>query len=467
MVLKKKILAGLLGLAIIAPISAQAYSGVQDSYITGKNRYETAGLIADKQKYTTAILVNSDSSLSDGLSASGLAGALNCPILLVKKDSIPTDTMNRLKGVDKIYIIGGNNAISKNIEDTLKNKKMIVERIQGKDRIETSYNVAKKINSFNKTDKIFLVNGYKGEADAMSVAPISARDKSPIILTNGNKVSFDASKINSYVIGQSSAMSQEIVDKTKSNRIGGANRFETNKKVIEYFYKNPTEFFLTKGYSLVDSLTVSPIAKDKPVVLVHNNSDKSILKNAVKFTAIGGIDKNTLQQAINAMTASNPSGNTSLSKDWKDNQIQINGKVLKLPIKLKDLNNLGYTLSKKDPFIINPGKSVTGTSLKNKAGNYITGVYSNLSDKPIDIKDSWLTVVNIPFNNSNKTIDVVFPGNLKFGATIDNVKSVYGNPSKVSGDKGFSKLTYTVSIHKYLELTFTNSKLSGYYLSDR
>ncbi|HFG9570516.1 TPA: cell wall-binding repeat-containing protein, partial [Clostridioides difficile] len=50
--------------------------------IQGKNKYETAGLIADKQQYTTAILINADSTMSDGLSASGLAGVNNAPILL-------------------------------------------------------------------------------------------------------------------------------------------------------------------------------------------------------------------------------------------------------------------------------------------------------------------------------------------------------------------------------------------------
>lgn len=307
MVFKKKIVAGLLGLSIIIPTSAQAYYvGVQDSYIVGNDRYETAGLIADKQKYTTAILVNSDNSLSDGLSASGLAGTLNCPILLVKKHSIPTETLNRLKGVDKVYIIGGEGSISKDVETLLKNKKIVIERIEGKDRVETSYNVAKKVNSLSSVDTMFLVNGYKGEADAMSVAPVSARDKSPIILTDGKDIPFDSTKVNTYAIGGASTISQELVDKTQSARLAGNDRFETNKKVIEHFYRKPTEFFLTKGYGLVDALTVSPLAKEKPVVLVHNNSDKSILKDAVKFTVIGGIDKKTIQQAVDAMDASKP-----------------------------------------------------------------------------------------------------------------------------------------------------------------
>lgn len=80
---KKNAITGILGLSIIIPTSAQVYYGVEDSYTVGKNRYEIASFIADKQKYTDVILVNSDSPLSDGLSATGLSRTLNSPILLV------------------------------------------------------------------------------------------------------------------------------------------------------------------------------------------------------------------------------------------------------------------------------------------------------------------------------------------------------------------------------------------------
>lgn len=113
--------------------------------IEGKNMYETAGLIADKQSYSSAILVNLDNSIADGLSASGLSGAANAPILLTQKDSIPTETMQRLKNVNKVYIIGLEAAVSKKVEETLKNKGISVERLGGSDRNKTSYNVANKI----------------------------------------------------------------------------------------------------------------------------------------------------------------------------------------------------------------------------------------------------------------------------------------------------------------------------------
>ena len=71
--------------------------------IEGLDRYETAAKIADKLgSYDTAVLVNATSTMSDGLSAAGLAGKEDAAILLVKKDSIPKATMDRIKQVKKV-----------------------------------------------------------------------------------------------------------------------------------------------------------------------------------------------------------------------------------------------------------------------------------------------------------------------------------------------------------------------------
>lgn len=268
--------------------------------IKGVDRYETASKIASMQNYTSAILVNADKTLVDGLSASGLAGATNSPILLTKKDSIPSYTLNKLINVKKIYIIGNENTISISVEEYLKNKGISVERLGGSDRYKTSYIVAKKISQLKNIDKIFLINGIKGEADAMSVASIAARDSAPIILTNGENIPFTLNNIKSYVIGSTSSMSDKLVSSTSSIRLGGIDRFETNKKVIQHFYPNVKEFYLTNGYSLVDSLAASKIATNRPIVLVDKYSDKSILKSATKITAIGGIDSVTIQRCLNA-----------------------------------------------------------------------------------------------------------------------------------------------------------------------
>ena len=187
----------------IAPVSA-----VTKTEIIGANRYETAAKIADKMgNYDTAILVNADKSLADGLSASSLAGKENAPILLVKKDSIPAATMQRLRNVKRVYVIGGEAAVSQRVVDSLGDVTYI--RIQGANRIETSENVAEIVGNYNKA---FVVNGNKGEADAMSVASVAARDKAPIILTNG-KSSNEVKRpgVKYYVVGGSAVVSNSLV----------------------------------------------------------------------------------------------------------------------------------------------------------------------------------------------------------------------------------------------------------------
>lgn len=279
-------------------VNTQTSKTIVDT-ITGETRYETAAMISDHQNYKSAILVNADNSVADGLSASGLSGMIDAPILLTKKDTIPSETEKRLKGVSKVYIIGQEDVVSKVVENNLKSKNIDVIRLGGIDRIQTSYEVAKEMQKINPNiNKVFLVNGYKGEADAMSVSPVANRDNAPIILTDGNKVPFQMNNIESYVIGSNSTMSDNIVIQTNSIRLGGIDRFATNKIVIEKFYPNTNEFYISKGYVLVDALTVSPLAKNYPVVLAHQGSDKTVLKNATKLIQVGGMDKVIMDECI-------------------------------------------------------------------------------------------------------------------------------------------------------------------------
>ncbi|AWH77995.1 cell wall-binding repeat-containing protein [Clostridioides difficile] len=279
------------------PISANALDKIDK--IQGADKYETAGLIADKQSYATAILINADSTMADGLSASGLAGATNAPILLTKKNNIPNATLKRVEKANKVYIIGGESSIDKATETFLKDKGIETKRLQGNDRIKTSYNVAKEINSINKVNKVILTNAFKGEPDAMSIASVAVRDKAPIILTDGKSVPFNTTGIESYAIGGTSSMSDKLVNDTNSTRLGGADRYDTNKKIVNKLYNGIKEFYIASGTDLVYALVGSTIAKNTPIVLVDDNSNKTVLKGATKITAIGNLNNNAIEQSLN------------------------------------------------------------------------------------------------------------------------------------------------------------------------
>lgn len=254
--------------------------------IIGTDRYETSAKIADKMGYyDTAILVNGDKSLSDGLSASSLAGKEKAPILLVKQNTIPKETLTRALKAKKIYIIGGTAAISKDVEKQLAGKEIV--RVDGKNRVETSEKVAKLVGNY---DEAFIVNGNTGEADAISVSSVAAKNQAPILLTNG-KTSTHSKKtgVEYYVVGGDAVVSDSIVSEFDAERISGSNRYETNRAVIKEFYPNKNKYYYTKGDLLVDALAVSPLSKDNGVVLVSPKSDNSILKDK-DLVQVGGMD---------------------------------------------------------------------------------------------------------------------------------------------------------------------------------
>ena len=287
------VLATILMASTIVPVNA-----LMQTQIVGSNRYETAGKVADSMgNYTKAIVVNGD-SIADGLSASGLAGKENAPILLVKKDSIPKETLRRLYGVKKVYIIGKQNAVSSRVESSLKNSGMSVKRIGGDTRIGTSLEVSKEIGSYSKA---FLVNGMKGEADAMSVASVAAREGAPIILTNGkDKPTYKRSGVKYYIVGGTTVMTNSLQSAFSAERLSGSNRYTTNKVIVKKFYPNTDKLYFAKGDSLVDALTVSPLAKNNGLALVGENSDKSVFNGKDTIVQVGGMSSSIVDKVFEA-----------------------------------------------------------------------------------------------------------------------------------------------------------------------
>lgn len=269
-------------------ISAQAMS---IEYIAGKNRYETAALIADKISYSTAILVNGQ-SLADGLASSGLSGSLNAPILLTDTNSVPSYTLDKIANANTIYLVGGVGVISKDVESQLKNLGKSVIRLGGKNRFYTSYAVADEINKIKGISELYYVNGYQGEADAMSIAPVAAKNGNPVILTDGKTTEY-LKNVKSYSIGGTGVINSYF--DSFAERIGGQTRFETNANVINNFFPNKQHVNLSKSDVLIDALTAS--ALKEPVVLISDNSDKSIIAGAKSATVFGDISETAVNRA--------------------------------------------------------------------------------------------------------------------------------------------------------------------------
>ncbi|MDO5718150.1 MAG: S8 family serine peptidase [Tissierellia bacterium] len=257
--------------------------------ISGNNRFQTA--VELSRKYysggSEAVYITGGYSFTDALVMPILTNLDDGPLLLSGKEDIDDETIIEIKRLspDNIYIVGGENTISENVKERIISELGIEpERISGKDRFETSIKIADKINSYEKIDRVYLVNGYK-EVDAISVSGPSKKDSIPVILTYGDRLEskvkdalIDYGITEVDIIGGENTINDSIVDELlslgiSSNRIGGKDRYQTSLIINKNNYNYADEVFIASGINVVDALTSGAIAGSykTPVVLVKKD----------------------------------------------------------------------------------------------------------------------------------------------------------------------------------------------------
>ena len=147
----------------------------------GATRYETnLEILKEAGVAGQDILVCTGKEYADGLSVS----AVNKPVLLVKDDlnDAQKKFLSGLSG-NKIYVIGGTNAVSAKTENALK-AYGTVTRIGGATRYDTSVNVAKAF--FPNASSAVLAYG-KNFPDGLSGGTLAYSMNAPLILTANDK----------------------------------------------------------------------------------------------------------------------------------------------------------------------------------------------------------------------------------------------------------------------------------------
>jgi len=161
----------------------------------GIDRYLTACTIAT-ESFDTAdtVVLATGAAFPDALSASGLAGAYDGPLLLTAPTALPDavrDTIISL-GASKVFIVGGTAAVSSAVEQAVDGIAGVsVERIDGADRYATAAAVADAIAAHagaDFLDKAFIARG-DNFADALAMAPFAYSQGIPVLLTGSTTLS--------------------------------------------------------------------------------------------------------------------------------------------------------------------------------------------------------------------------------------------------------------------------------------
>ncbi|MBM7618384.1 cell wall-associated protease [Bacillus tianshenii] len=289
----------------------------QKNRISGKNSLETSVAIAlngwttlEEKTLSNGIrnikgkfaLLASNQNFADSLATVPLAYKLDSPIFLTENNYLPQSSIITMKemGVNHVIVVGGEQAISKEVEKKLITNGLITERISGK----TRYDTAVEINKFLSTtsEDVIVVNG-KSFPDALSISAHAATKGIPILFVEKTWVP-DATKQfiqdndfkNRYIIGGTAVVSTALEASLDAKRISGANRYATNIEVLSSFPCHCEGYNFATGKDFKDALSGGLLSakQNKALLLVRPDdvdaaTEKYLLIHPKKsFNIFGG-----------------------------------------------------------------------------------------------------------------------------------------------------------------------------------
>lgn len=223
-------------------VTVSPHPGAIIKRIGGEDRYRTSQLISyENFTGSDTVILATGLNFADALTASGLAGCTNAPVLLVK--SVPLtqtllDEIMRL-GASRVIIVGGSAAVPESVRTTLVGKGLTVRRIGGVDRYETASLIGREVLGYGQNGgRVYVARG-DDFADALSLGPLAYRNKAPLLLVKPTTVPsstrslLSASAFSSGCIaGGTVAVSPRVAAEIDSyvgsvSRLAGETRYST------------------------------------------------------------------------------------------------------------------------------------------------------------------------------------------------------------------------------------------------
>ncbi|MDR3599173.1 MAG: cell wall-binding repeat-containing protein [Desulfosporosinus sp.] len=344
----------------VVPVSAETVNGTYaTSRLAGQDHYQTSVAIAGDYNNNGEcgnVILASDDSFPDALSACILSKKLNAPILLVGTTvNSSSEAFNYLythssQQRGTVYIVGGTGVIGPNFETKLASMGYSnIKRLGGTDRYDTSMLIVNDVNVPQGTP-VFIASG-ENFPDALSISSYSGSHQYATLLVGVNYLPEKTKNylLNEkpsavYIVGGTSVVSQDLeshingfIPGATVTRLAGDDRFGTNAAVLNEFAPAPKTIYLANGEDFPDVLAGSVLAAKtgNPIILVDNQlstlppaseayleklSVSGVQPNVIAFGGTEVVSDTLMQQVKNTFTSSTglnnisiPQGATSIS----------------------------------------------------------------------------------------------------------------------------------------------------------
>jgi len=227
--------------------------------VEGSNRYKTAvaaSRVAFPSGGAATVIVASGENWPDALGAAALAGAVDGPILLTRRNSLPAEVAGEIArlGAKETIILGSSAAVGNGVQQALDALSGVsVLRLGGRDRYETSSLIVKetlaRVRAAGGTPggPVFVAMG-SNFPDALAASPVAYARIQPILLTRPASLSPEAEAslasleaTSAIVLGGTKSVSGAVEERLAAllgapnvRRIAGANRYQTGYLVALY-----------------------------------------------------------------------------------------------------------------------------------------------------------------------------------------------------------------------------------------
>lgn len=239
------------------------YKGVGDDYLDtiapvwGQSRYETAvqssWLAFPSAGSAKAVVLATGENWPDALGGAALAGAVDAPVLLTRRDALPEAVRAEIDRLDvpKVYILGGEASVSATVSASVDAIPGVsVQRIGGTDRWDTAARVAAEtktqlVKAGRTLDGVYIATG-RDFPDALAASPAAFVSGRPILLSEpsdlptatANAIASLGAK-RAWVIGGTSAVGTTATAEVAAlcptiERIAGTSRYDTALKLAAH-----------------------------------------------------------------------------------------------------------------------------------------------------------------------------------------------------------------------------------------
>ena len=194
------------------------------------------------------VLLGRDDVFADSLASGGAQGLLDAPLLLTGQaelDGRTTDELERLGATD-VVLLGGEAALSAEVEEALDAAGYATRRVSGASRLETAVAVAEHVAP--DATGVVLARAFPAAgagdptqafADALAGGVLAAGARLPLLLTETDRLSEPAAEwlgggdvTTAWVLGGAAAVAQAVLDDLEDlgitvQRLGGPSRADT------------------------------------------------------------------------------------------------------------------------------------------------------------------------------------------------------------------------------------------------